>query len=133
MTKTELELLNNITKGDEMLIGILDLGPFTKDRTLIYGYTCNRETFHVYVQDRQIHTVIYNTDYSQDTPRPKDMREITIKHNRDYVPDKRLYPERCDYRFCKMLERKDISLPFTAWTDDVEQKDFYGFTLEDCQ
>ena len=132
MTKTELELLNNIARGEETPIGILDLDPFTKDRTLIYGYTCDRNTFHVYVKNRQIHTIIYNIDYSQDTPRPKDMREITIKHNQDYVPDKRLYPERCDYIFCKMLEKRGVSLPFTVCTDDVEQKDFYGFTLEDC-
>lgn len=131
MTKAEIKLLDDIIKGKEMPIGILDLIPFVEDRTLLYGYTCQRDTFHVYIKNNQIHAVVYNTDYSQNIPKPMNMREITITSNRDYIPDKRLYPEKCDYRFCEMLARRDISLPFTGWTAGVEEKAFYGFTLED--
>lgn len=133
MTKKEFDLLNNITKKNEAVIEVSDLEPFVGDRTLIYGYTCKKETFHVYIKDKQIHAVVYNTDYLNDPPRPKNMREIIIKSNRDYIPDRRLYPERCDYRFCEMLKRKDISLLFTGWTVGVGLKDFYGFVLEDCK
>ena len=112
-------------------IGVSDLEPFVKDRTLLYGYTCERNTFHVYIKDKQIHTVIYDMDYSQNISRPKNMREVVVKLNTDYIPDKRLYPERCDYVFCKMLKEKGISLPFTIWHDDIEEKTFYGFILED--
>lgn len=53
-----------------------------------------------------------------------------VQSNQDYIPDKRLYPERCDYAFCKLLKRKGLYLPFTAFKDDVPKLDFYGFTLE---
>lgn len=133
MTKSELELLNVVGEDKERPISVLDLDPFLKDRTLLYGYTCNRDTFHVYIKAKKIHVIVYQNDYSQENVKPKNVREIHVTSNRNYVPDKRLYPERCDYRFCEMLMRRDIKLPFTAWTDDVEKKDFYGFTLEDAQ
>ena len=46
MTLRELKFLKNVNKIAE-LINAKDLLN-TKDRTLLYGYTCTRETFHVY-------------------------------------------------------------------------------------
>ena len=132
MTKNDYEMLRNFDKIKEKVICGDDLFPHFKNRTLLYGYTCDRETFHVYLKDKIIHTVIYITRYSDDgKTTPIEMKEIIINSNRDYVPDKRLYPERCDYRFCRLLKGYDVDLPFTVWTDDIEVKDFYGFTLED--
>ena len=102
-----------------------------KDRTLLYGYTCARETFHVYLKNMKIHVVIYQNYYGCETVKPKNMREIIVKSNMDYIPDKRLYPETCDFEFCKLLKEKDIHLPFTNFNNDREVSDFYGFTLED--
>lgn len=129
MTLRELEFLENVNKIDE-LINAKDLLN-TKDRTLLYGYTCARETFHVYLKNNEIHIVIYNNDYSGDYTKPKNMRELAIKSNYDYVPDKRLYPEACDYEFCKLLKERDISLPFTGFNEERTIRDYYGFTLED--
>jgi hypothetical protein len=62
------------------------------------------------------------------------MRQIIVKSNYDYVPDKRLYPERCEYHFCRMLKEKGVHLPFTTWNDDVDGNcKYYGFTLEDIE
>lgn len=129
MTLRELEVLENVDKIDE-LINTKDLLN-AKDRTLLYGYTCTRETFHVYLKNNEIHTVIYNNDYSGDCTKPKDMRELAIKSNYDYVPDKRLYPETCDYEFCNLLKERGIRLPFTGFNEERPLRDYYGFTLED--
>lgn len=131
MTLKELEFLENVDKIDE-LINEKDLLN-TKGRTLLYGYTCTRETFHVYLKNNEIHTVIYNTDYSGDYTKPKDMQELTIKSNYDYVPDKRLYPETCDYEFCKLLKERNVGLPFTGYNEERPFRIYYGFTLEDMR
>ena len=62
------------------------------------------------------------------------MREVTVISNRDYVADKRLYPERCDFEFCKRLTEKGIRLPFTVWNEKVNLANaYFGFTLEDVE
>lgn len=126
MTLNELKLLNSVND----LIKVEDLSD-TKDRTLLYGYTCSRKTFHVYLKNNEIHVILYNEDYDEKNVKPKNMRELFIKTNCDYIPDKRLYPEACDFDFCKLLKEKDISLPFTVFNTDRPIQDFYGFTLED--
>lgn len=83
--------------------------------------------------------VVYNTDYSTDRIKPKNMRQIKVTSNHDYVPDKRLYPERCDYNFCLLLKERGVHLPFTTWTEPIEiylddpRYPYYGFTLEDAE
>mgnify|MGYP007039915543 FL=1 len=59
------------------------------------------------------------------------MREISIKSNDNYIPDKRLYPETCDYEFCVLLKERDIYLPFTTYDEKRPLRNYYGFTLED--
>lgn len=131
MTLKEIEFLEKVDQIDE-LINEKDLLN-TKGRTLLYGYTCARETFHVYLKNNKIYTVMYNNDYSGDYTKPKNMRELAIKSNYDYVPDKRLYPETCDYEFCKLLKKRGINLPFTTFNEERILQDYYGFTLEDIQ
>lgn len=99
------------------------------DRTLLYGYTCGRDTFHVYVKDMKIHAVTYITDYKNNAP--NFMAEISVNSNEDYLPDKRLYPEACDYEFCEKLKKLGCHLPFTIWSDGRAEAQFYGFTLQD--
>lgn len=91
MKRKDFEMLSAI-KIKERIIN--------KDRTLLYGYTCNKKNFHVYMKNMKI------------------------------VPDKWLYPEYCDYRFCKLLKNHGIELPFTAYQEERPIKDFYGFTIE---
>lgn len=133
MRKEWFEKLNQIDREAEKIIYPSDLLPYLYDKTLLYGYTCERETFHVYVKNKEIYVVVYDNDYSTDKVKPKNMRQIIVKSNRDYVPDKRLYPERCEYHFCRMLKEKGIELPFTTWSDNVDlDRKYYGFTLEDA-
>lgn len=127
MTLEEFEYLKNI---DE-LINVKDLASNTKDRTLLCGCTCAGKTFHVYLKNNEIHAVVYNNDYIGDCTKPRDMKELVIKSNYDYVPDKRLYPEACDYEFCRLLKERGISLPFTFFDKETPIQNYYGFTLED--
>lgn len=132
MTKNEMELIYNIEKEKEKVLKAEALKPFLKDRTLLYGYTCERKTFHTYLKDMEIHVVVYDVNYSG-KPHPVGMKEIEVHSNQDYVPDKRLYPETCDYTFCKLLKRLGIELPFTTYNEDRPKANFYGFTLEDAE
>lgn len=134
MTKEWFDKLNMLFNEEVNILYAHDLYPYDLDRTLLYGYTCERETFHVYLKDKQIFVVIYNTEYSRGKPTPKNMRRIEVKSNRDYVPDKRLYPERCDYHFCKLLKENSVDLPFTFFNEGFNWDGPYcGFTLEDAE
>lgn len=114
-----LEEFNILEKKDELL-SVNDLENHN-DRTLLYGYTCERETFHVYLKNNEFHRVIYH-DIT-------DMRELKIEYNGEFIPDKRLYPESCDYEFCCLLKERGIELPFTWFNEkgDLQDPEFYGF------
>lgn len=67
------------------------------DRTLVYGYTVERYTFHVYLLGGMIHR------YVTDGP-------VTVSYSCDteiepgaVIPNKRAYPERCDYSFMRAV------------------------------
>ena len=133
MTKEDLKMLNNIDKIKERIINSEDLRPFLKDRTLLYGYTGDRKTFHVYLKNMEIHAVVYGVNYNNfnnGKGSPENMKERKIKYNEDYVLCKRLYPECCDYHFCKLLKNRGIELPFTSFEGDRPVEDFYGFIME---
>ena len=108
------------------------LKPFLKNRTLIYGCTSEGLIFHVYLKKMQIHSVTYKMDYSTKKPRPINMKEIKITSNADYIPDKKIYPEKCDFIFCKVLLDHDVDLPLAPFCVNNSPKEFYGFTLEDA-
>ncbi|MBU9200101.1 hypothetical protein KTD31_01620 [Burkholderia multivorans] len=91
-------------------------------RTLIWGYTCDRNSFHVYIEDGQIHRVIY------------DIGKNILAHNdesnglllSDCVPNKRVYPEASDYEFCRLLKVSGIDFSFTTWDDGREPAQYHG-------
>ena len=91
MTEQEMEMIARIDEIRNRPYRAEDLKPFLKDRTLLYGYTCDRKTFHVYLKDKEIHTVLYDISYDGKIPKPINMTEVHVMSNRDYVPDKRLY------------------------------------------
>jgi hypothetical protein len=122
MLKVEYNILSTMAVVAEVPISAADL--INKaDRTLLYGYTCDRSTWHVYLKNGEIHTLRYIS--------VKSTREILVTSNKDYIPDKRLYPERCDFEFCSFLKNLGYSLPFTTWTEMAaeQQEAFYGETL----
>ncbi len=125
MTLKEFDVFNDNKKD---ILTVSDLSD-ARNRTLLYGYTYNDKTFHVYVKRNKIFTVVYNEEFINDTVRPKQMQQVVITSNNDYIP-KRLYPETCDYEFCKLLKDRNIILPFTNYNNERCIKDFYGFTLD---
>lgn len=128
MNRNELERVLRAERYTYKILTVDDLR-IKKDRTLLYGYTCDRSTFHVYLKDMKIHAVIYNTDYSEDEPKPINMREINVKCNEDFIPDKRLYPAACDCEFSMLLGRvTGRSMPFTTYEERPEMQ-YYGFIL----
>lgn len=120
MNKEQLAKLNDVEQIKEYLITSIDLSN-QDDRTLLYGFDVDRNTWHIYLKNSQIFALYYTQE--------GELSELTITENSDYVPNKRLYPERCDYEFCKLLKRYKVNLPFTTWNDQVEIKAYYGKIL----
>lgn len=89
-------------------------------RTLLYGYTADRKTWHVYLEPDtlKIVTVSY-----KDTDR---LRKIHVTYNDDFVPTKRLFPEACDYEFTKLLFHRGVKMPFSNWNPHREHRTFHG-------
>lgn len=120
MTKKEFEILESWA-----LVTGKDLSN-SEDRTLLYGYTFNRETYHVYLKDGEIHAIVYEGFHL--------VKEMNVKDNFDYGSCKRLYPAKCDYEFCQLLRERQVSLPFSFWEEPVDEPlPYYGSILEDFQ
>lgn len=96
-------------------------------RTLIYGYTAERHTFHTYLEGDEIHVVVYGFENDLIYYRTS---ASGLTHE-DCVPRKRIYPEACDYEFCEILKSRGVYLPFTTWTEGRIPEQFYGACLED--
>jgi len=84
------------------------------DRTLIYGYDTDRRTHHVYLKDGQVHQVIYSPSGSN---ADKDIFHYAVGDEIDIktvIPNKRLYPEACDFDYCMALKELGVQMSFTA-------------------
>ncbi len=127
MTNEELMQIKSYNKEKEEILSIDHLIN-KEDRTLLYGYTCDRETWHVYLKHKKIHAIKYKNNYIRKCP--VYVEKILICDNSDYIPNKRLYPTACDYEFCMRLKERGYELPFTS-PDDREKTQYYGYTLED--
>jgi len=99
MTKNEFEsLINKKSK----LITVDDLIN-NNPRTLLSGYTLNRESFEVDLTwDQNIEVTI-------------DNKPVNVNFNENYIPSKRVYPEESDYEFCKLLIDRGVDIPFTNY------------------
>jgi hypothetical protein len=107
MTPQELEYLRRSPGPDTPMIGIMP----GHDRTLLYGYDTDRRTWHVYQQHGWLRHVIYIG-----SNREFEFVDGAEKLNaRSLVPNKRLYPEACDFAFCCELKRLGIHLTFTTF------------------
>lgn len=106
MTPEQLQILQS-APGTDYSIGVVP-GP---DRTLLYGYDCDRNTWHTFQKDGQLHKAVYLGSN----------REFIVKESGDafdarhLIPNKRLYPEACDFTFCLQLKRLDLYLSFTTF------------------
>lgn len=108
MNLQELEIIKapNIEGGVIRYEGLTD----KTERTLLYGYTCDRSTFHVYIKDKKIRIAVYGYN--------EEPWEITPTTNFSYVPDKRVYPEDADFEFCSLLKQDDVRILFTSYSEE---------------
>lgn len=94
------------------------------DRTLLYGYDSDRETYHTYIKNEEIITVRYAYN---------DKPVIAyVPYGKDhYLQLKRIYPEKSDYEFCKLLVERGHKLPFVPFSEREKYKQYYGKVIED--
>jgi len=94
-----------------------------EDRTLLWGYTCSRDSWHVYLLDREIN--LFHFVYPKEKIKYLCQESFDLE-KQSLVPDKRLFPEACDFEFCKLLKEKGLNLPFTVYQTDRDPKQFHG-------
>jgi hypothetical protein len=117
---------NRFHDGGPKFVEAIDNG----SKTLLYGYNSDRNTHHVYQDDNQIHLVVYNHQNEV----IKQLSDVSLPVT-SIMPDKRLYAEACDFKFCMELQEAGVLLPFTNYNYSSYQKhegtEFIGRTLED--
>jgi hypothetical protein len=117
MTKDEYEIIRQRLEPSIIKVSIKDLVN-RNPRTLLYGYTHARSTHHVYIEEGEIHLLVYssaNSEHFSGEFVPTGL-----------VPNKRLYPEACDAEFCAFLKQQGVHLPFTTWSDKREPQQYHG-------
>ena len=122
-TPNEYTALTTETPPAFPTVGVSDLKD-RRDRTLLYGYTSDRHTFHVYLQNDMMHLVLY-------TYEGKCLFHLGLNAGeafaaKELVPNKRLYPEACDHETCLLLKNLGVSLPFTTFNPDRPVATWYG-------
>lgn len=108
-------------------------------RTLAYGYTSDRATWHLYLnKQRQFVLIVYRLGYEERFEAPEyvvsydeelPIRDIFSDLSRE-VQAVRLYPESCDFEFMKKLQYMGVELPFTKFDpirfDKVKDLIYHG-------
>jgi hypothetical protein len=125
MYKEEYKKLKNSSGHCRVFVD--DISNPSENRTLLYGYTLDRNTFHIYVMDGEIHKIIYNRISNfliyYKVGKSFDVLEL--------IPDKRVYPEYSEYEFCQLLIDRGCTIPFTTFSDTPSGVPLYGLTHND--
>lgn len=123
MTLEELALVEAVSVPSNVITAA-DLTN-KSNRTLLFGYTTERDTWHVYLHQSIIYACCYRYDGQP--------LVCSTYSNEAFIPTKRLYPTRCDFEFCCVLKRLGTDLPFTNFNvEEVSQildNGYYGKTL----
>lgn len=123
MEQHELDYLN---RSDEVAeVGAMD----NTTKTLLYGYNTDRETYHLYQEYGELHLLVYSGKQLMDH---KHGRTLPVDK---LVPNKRLYPESCNFDFCLQLKKLGVHLPFTNYNPERAEKladrELHGSTAHD--
>ena len=111
ITKKQYEELTS--KPYEIIVSLSNRTP----RTLLYGYTCARDTYHVYLDEEGcVNKYIY--DYYNKTLLHKKYKILTNLQLIELIPDKRVYPESTDYEFLEILLENQVYIPFTCYDEE---------------
>lgn len=96
-------------------------------RTLIWGYDTDRNSFHVYLgADNLLHIVRYSFEGFLLEHLTEEDADLS-----DYVPNKRVYPDACDFEFCQLLKSVEVDIPFTSFSPNREPAAYHGKMLEE--
>lgn len=127
LTNEDLDSLN-VASSIEVLFTTDSLSNHTP-RTLLYGYTCDRNTWHVYLdEDGFINKLVYNSSGA----RLNHDRETAISFA-ELIPNKRAYPNLTDLEFAKVCFLHGFSIPFTthAKQKSINNANFFGLRLSE--
>lgn len=110
--------------GAKITVPTIHSSAFREEKTLLYGYNVDRGTFHVYSHGGRIHLLIYITEGV------KSYQVHDLWNCEDLIPNKRVYPERSDYKFCREVQNQGVRIPFLNYNLDQDQlpepKQYYG-------
>lgn len=124
MNRQQFEDLKNLPPGGVRHFSVDNLED-KSDRALLYGYTCDRDTWHVYLYQGEINLFVY-AGSGKHTHEVKAHVKGVRMESESLIPDKRLYPQCCDYETCRFLDQQGIYLPFTTFDDAVAANPFHG-------
>lgn len=118
MNKEQLEYLKEKMLARNKPISISDLYNTETDRILLYGYTVERDTCILSLEGGEFCWTVFNSTRNVLT---FERLGKVIEDPQAYVPDKRTYPETCDYVYCYALVSKGYNPNFTTRPDDEEK------------
>ena len=123
MDANQLEEIRRIQNIDHRALVSAEQFAAGGDRTLIYGYDVDRNTFHVYLKDGMLHRFVYRPSVQ---PRwPFAHVALHSMHGVDMVPNKRIYWEFSDFEAIRTLARLNISMSFIgsgATPEDITER-----------
>jgi hypothetical protein len=125
MTETEFQQFINI-RVSAKTVNVLDLRDLS-DRTLVYGYDIDRYTYHLYLKDCTFHIVIYKLDDKVSHVESDSLPIVKC------IPNKRVYPECCDYEFSVLLLKNSVELPYTHYNNKRDDLKFHGKLNEELK
>jgi len=101
------------------------------DRTLLYGLDVLSRLHHVYLQDGEVHRVVYHGGSGAPEVFLHQIGdEISIM---GIVPELGLYPEACDFEFCRGLKERGVSFIFREFGQIAPLSGpFRGHVVEDA-
>ncbi len=129
MTEEECNKLETITVADvpfSLRVGMFSMDE--ADRTLLFGYDHERVTWHLYIRNHDIFLHRYSP--LQDTidlinvsttTRMRSVLQAAI------IPNKRLYPEACDFEFCQWVKLQGLTLTFTTYGSLARSRNENGY------
>ena len=81
--------------------------------TLLLGFDNDtKDEFYVFFKDHRIYAF-------------RGSKQIEIRSNDQFVQNVSLFPERCNYSFCRFLQMFNISLPFLPWGSERKKGQNY--------
>lgn len=122
MTPSEYEVFREkAVVEQEITIKASELSiPGSIDTTLLYGYTLERNSFHVYLTHDKNRTPFINVltfDFEENVIEHIKTKEISVSR---VIPNKRAYPSLTLFSFANLIKNKGEYIPFTTVNDSQE-------------